>query len=276
MEIDEIWRQWLLENLQRGCKPEELVQILQQNGFSMASIKAEMKDKFPSTPFAVMNNGDKNIDNSDRNVDFHQLANVAITQNPNAEKLQNDNAQLFILPNFMTAEECEQTIAEMNKKLRPSKVTVFDGDKAFRTSTTCDLGLQDSDFIQRIDRKIADVVGIPVAFSETIQGQKYQIGQEFKAHTDYFAPNSEEYRKFAGELGQRTWTCMVYLNDTEQGGQTHFTQLGAEFSPSRGTAVMWNNLKPNGEVNPYTLHHAKPVIEGEKYVITKWFRTRSS
>ena len=276
MEFDHAWRQWLTENLVRGCQPEQLVQTLLQHGFSLASIKAEMKGNFPNMPFAVLNHSNKGIDKADQNVDFQQLADVAITQNANAQQLQTQNAQLYILPDFMSAEECQQTIDLMNKKLRPSEVTVFNGDNAFRTSTTCDLGFQDSEFIVELDNKIADTLGIPVSCSEIIQGQKYQIGQEFKAHTDYFEPNSDEYNKFASELGQRTWTFMVYLNDTEQGGQTHFTRLGAEFSPKRGTAVIWNNLKANGEVNFQTIHHAKPVEQGEKYVITKWFRTKQN
>lgn len=272
-KIDSEWQGWIVENLNRGCSPEEIVKILLNNGFELAAIKAAMGKHYPSLPFAVLSGLEQPVEQS---IDFQALANVAITTNANATKLDTRAAQLFVLPNFMSAIECEQVIDVMNGHFRPSEITVSNGDDGFRTSSTCDLGYQDNDFIREIDERIARTLGIPREYSEIIQGQKYEVGQEFKAHTDYFEPNTEEYQRFASELGQRTWTFMVYLNSTQKGGETRFTRLGAEFSPEQGTAVIWNNLSATGAVNPSTMHHAKPVLVGQKYVITKWFRTRRS
>ena len=41
----------------------------------------------------------------------------------------------------------------------------------------------------------------------------------------------------------------------------------------RGLA--WNNLLMDGSPNPATLHEAMPVLRGQKYVVTKWFRAAS-
>jgi prolyl 4-hydroxylase len=38
--------------------------------------------------------------------------------------------------------------------------------------------------------------------------------------------------------------------------------------------LIWNNALPDGAPNQNTLHAARPVIKGTKYVVTKWFRTR--
>jgi prolyl 4-hydroxylase len=38
--------------------------------------------------------------------------------------------------------------------------------------------------------------------------------------------------------------------------------------------VGWNNRRPDGSLNPATLHHAMKVRKGLKYVITKWYRER--
>ena len=38
--------------------------------------------------------------------------------------------------------------------------------------------------------------------------------------------------------------------------------------------VIWNNLKADGSPNPMSLHAARPVESGVKYVVTKWFRER--
>nr|WP_239059348.1 2OG-Fe(II) oxygenase [Alteromonas hispanica] len=108
--------------------------------------------------------------------------------------------------------------------------------------------------------------------SEPIQAQHYDIDQEFKQHTDYFEPGSSEYSKFAGRRGQRSWTCMVYLNTVERGGDTEFLHLKKRFSPKQGDVLVWCNVDKNGIVNPKSLHQAHPVEAGEKYVITQWCR----
>ena len=66
-------------------------------------------------------------------------------------------------------------------------------------------------------------MGINSSYSEIIQGQIYEIGQEFKVHTDTFEGAAfEEHTK---ERGQRTYTFMIYLNDVEEGGETEFPEL---------------------------------------------------
>ena len=38
--------------------------------------------------------------------------------------------------------------------------------------------------------------------------------------------------------------------------------------------MVWNNATPEGLPNEDTLHAGTPVFAGQKYVLTKWFRTR--
>jgi prolyl 4-hydroxylase len=102
------------------------------------------------------------------------------------------------------------------------------------------------------------------------------VGQEFKAHTDYFEPNTDEYVKFAGDRGNRTWTFMIYLNETKKGGGTNFVKLDKIFYPKKGAAVVWNNLCKDGIPNPNSMHAGMPVEKGEKVVITKWFREKGT
>ena len=68
---------------------------------------------------------------------------------------------------------------------------------------------------------------------------------------------------------------MVYLNDVKKGGETTFRRLGKTFVPRQGNALVWNNLYP-WCINPFTTHEALPVLEGNKWVITKWFRQKPS
>ena len=124
-----------------------------------------------------------------------------------------------------------------------------------------------------LDQRFAALFGVDPRLSEPIQGQRYDPGEYFKEHTDWFAPGTQEYATHTDRGGQRTWTVMVYLNAVERGGDTLFRRLGRSFTPVPGMALAWNNLQADGTPNPFTLHEALPVAAGHKWVITKWFRT---
>lgn len=263
--MNQEWRDWTQLNLSRGCNPVELVEILRRNGFGTKAIKAVMKDRYPASYRAP------------DEIDYPGLSQCALARNPGAvgaEALDDERLQLYLLKNFLSPEECEGIMALMDSKLRPSTVTTGNLHYGYRTSSTCDLGQMTAPLIKTIDLKIARTLGLNVAWSEEIQGQKYLVGQEFKAHTDYFQPQSAEYEKFAGARGQRSWTFMIYLNTTDAGGATRFTKIGRDFLPEQGTAVVWNNLLDDGTPNAMTEHHGMPVEKGYKSIITKWFRDR--
>jgi ribosomal protein L16 Arg81 hydroxylase len=204
--------------------------------------------------------------------EYQKLSELPILKN--AKIIDNDKAQLCVIENFLSDYECDELIKLINTELFPSKVSYPDENIGQRTSSTCDLGFLDNQVVRQLEEKIANCLGLSLKFSEIIQGQKYEVGQEFKPHTDFFDPNGEEYRLYASERGNRTWTFMIYLNDTTAGGETDFPQLGKRFAPQKGTAVAWNNLDKEGKPNHNTLHCGMPVIEGEKFIVTKWFCER--
>lgn len=121
---------------------------------------------------------------------------------------------------------------------------------------------------------VASLAGVPMANAEPLTILRYGPGQEYKAHMDYLVgPATGEQMQRTG--GQRLVTAFVYLNDVQQGGETDFPELGARISPSSGRAVKFFNLTPAGEPNPRTLHAGCPVIKGEKWLATYWFRERA-
>jgi prolyl 4-hydroxylase len=262
--VDSEWQEWVDTNLARGCDTQELHNIMRNNGFATDIIKQMMGDSYPSEP---------SQENNDNPIDYLALSQ---TMDKHLEKtgavpLENDALQIYTIDNFLTAEECERLVTLTEAGLQPSTVTHDNGDKAFRTSETCHLDPNNA-FVKYIDEKIAQTLGVNPSFSEAIQAQRYAIGQEFKAHHDYFAPDMDIYSDFTEQMGQRTWTFMIYLNDTRQGGGTHFPYLDQIFYPQQGKAVIWNNLYPDGVPNRNTLHHGMPVEAGKKVIITKWFR----
>lgn len=192
---------------------------------------------------------------------------------PGIMRVPGARAELFMLRHFLDAATCDALIARIEQDRRPSTIADPNGDAAFRTSETCDLPMDAPD-IAALDERFSELSGIARAFGEPIQGQRYEAGQEFKAHTDYFDPGGADFARYCTVAGQRTWTFMVYLNDVEAGGATRFKVLDKLIQPERGKLVCWNNRRADGSVNPATLHHAMKVRKGLKYVITKWYRER--
>ncbi len=271
--LDGTWPKWLRENIARNCSAEQLLGILLRNGFSQGSIREHMGALFPASSALLREQG------AEAAADYPAISRVRITRPDsglNVQRLVTDKLQLYTLDNFMSDDECKLIVKISGKHLRPSTVTTGDRDKGYRTSSTSDLGLLNNPDVMKLDEKIARTLGVNLAYSEGIQAQRYETGQEFKKHTDFFAPGSAEYATYAGMRGQRTWTFMVYLNEGMQGGGTKFFAVDKIFTPRRGMAVVWNNLNPDGSPNVNTLHSGLPVEKGHKIIITKWFRDRGA
>ncbi len=181
--------------------------------------------------------------------------------------------ELFQCRDFLSAELCEELMALIDAGRRPSTIADDNGESYFRTSETCDLSASEP-AVQRLEAMLLELNGIDPAHGEPVQGQRYAVGQEFKAHTDYFAPDGLDFHKFCSVAGQRTWTYMIYLNYVLAGGATRFKTVGKTFQPEAGKLLCWNNRRPDGSVNPNTLHHGMKVRKGVKYVITKWYREK--
>jgi len=196
-----------------------------------------------------------------------------LARTPGVQRVPGPKVAMFIAKNFLDATTCTEIMRLIDLDRRPSTIADPNGDYAFRTSETCDLDSQDPT-VKQVEDRISAFMGIDPRHGEPLQGQRYEVGQEFKAHTDYFEPNGADFAKYCTVAGQRTWTVMIYLNHVEAGGATRFKALDKIVQPETGKLIAWNNLRPNGTPNPSTLHHAMKVRAGTKYVITKWFRER--
>jgi prolyl 4-hydroxylase len=192
---------------------------------------------------------------------------------PGVQKVPSPKLSLFIHRGFLDEAECRRIIELIDARRRPSTVSDDLGDKYFRTSETCDFDRAEP-AVAALDARIAELTGLDPAHGEPMQGQRYAVGQEFKAHTDYFEPDGPDYRRFCSKTGQRTWTVMIYLNEPEAGGATRFKTIGKVVQPETGKLLAWNNLRPDGRVNVNTLHHGMKVRAGTKYIVTKWYRER--
>lgn len=180
---------------------------------------------------------------------------------------------------FLSEEECDYLMEISRSKLQRS--TVFDfatgGRKTDprRTSRGCTLEEYRSDpIIQNIEEKISLLTNIPKEHGEDLQVARYQEGEEFKPHYDYFDLNMKGGRMACEQGGQRIATLIMYLCTPEEGGETIFPFLKVKAKPIRRNALLFYDCKENEIVDPSTLHGGAPVIIGEKWIATKWLRAR--
>lgn len=186
-------------------------------------------------------------------------------------KADSPHIELYYAEDWLSPEECATLIAMIDADRVPSELMGDPGDPEFRNSESCNLDRWHP-LVNAIDTRISDMLGIPHEHGETVQGQRYAPGQQFKTHADYLHPGIPNYSKEQMVGGQRSWTAMIYLNQPEAGGETDFPYAGLRIEPRAGMLLAWNNMNPDGGLNPMTHHQGMTVTGGVKYIVTKWFR----
>jgi prolyl 4-hydroxylase len=210
----------------------------------------------------------------DYRITLGAYVNARLQVNPKAFRIPCNNVlDIYIVRDFLDERDCREMIALIDRDNEPSKLLSYNGDPEFRTSHSCNVDPGDP-IVQRVEGKLTNLMGIEPIHGETIQGQLYTVGQQFKPHYDFFHKTEAYWQEMVRSGGQRTWTAMVFLNDVEGGGETHFPSASVKVTPKRGNLLCWNNMDLIGEPNSYALHQGMPVTAGTKYIITKWFRER--
>lgn len=193
---------------------------------------------------------------------------------PEVQKVPLKGLDLYVRQNFLSAADCRFLIDKIDEVARPSSVYVQGSEESYRTSSSGDLDRWDRGVLA-IDLRICGLMGIDPSHGETLQGQRYEPSQQFRAHHDFFHVSQPYWPEQEAHGGQRSWTAMIYLNEPEAGGATDFPGAGASVAPRTGALLMWNNMAADGSPNPASLHAGLPVTGGVKYIVTKWFRERA-
>lgn len=196
-----------------------------------------------------------------------------LDDNPKVYCFPTEKAQIYGMRGFLSAKQCRTLIKAIDRDAQPSTLFSPHKDPDFRTSSSCNFQRGHPDVVE-VTQMIADLLGIPAEHGETIQGQRYRVGEQFKLHHDFFHPNTSYWEQVMASAGQRSWTAMVYLNAPQSGGATNFPHLGFGVAPETGMLLAWNNMQPDGIPNRDTAHIGTPVTAGTKYIITNWFRER--
>ena len=109
-----------------------------------------------------------------------------------------------------------------------------------------------------LDTKLETIIDWPIQYAEKFQMMKYGVGDFFKPHSDYI-DHLKEHNRIA--------TLIMYLNTPKKGGETIFPIDRVKVSANKGDAVFFDYSKERK-----VLHAGCRVVEGEKIILTKWFR----
>ncbi|KAJ3676339.1 hypothetical protein LUZ60_003751 [Juncus effusus] len=205
----------------------------------------------------------------------------------------------FVYEGFLTDEECDHLKSLAKSELKRSAVADNLSGKStlseVRTSSGMFISKAKDPIVSTIEEKIAAWTFLPKENGEDIQVLRYEHGQKYDPHYDYFTDKVNTLRG-----GHRIATVLMYLSDVKKGGETVFpnadlesphhrggrkhireealsecAQHGVAVKPRKGDALLFFSLLPDATADPKSLHAGCPVLDGEKWSATKWIRVAS-
>ena len=139
-----------------------------------------------------------------------------------------------------------------------------------------------------LEKRISNLLMTDDKVQESWNVLRYDKGQHYHAHYDYFEP--ESFHEVADDPGvQRHYTLLLYLSEPEEGGETAFPweyrnrlddadfsfencDSGIKVRPKMGDAVYFESIFPDHSLDELSLHAGCPPSKGMKWVATKWIR----
>lgn len=198
----------------------------------------------------------------------------------------------FLYSGFLSDTECDHLVSLAKGSMEKSMVADNDSGKSVasqaRTSSGTFLAKHEDEIVSAIEKRVAAWTFLPEENAESLQVLRYETGQKYDAHFDYFHDRNNLKRG-----GQRVATVLMYLTDVNKGGETVFpnaegshlqykdetwsecSRSGLAVKPKKGDALLFFNLHVNATADTGSLHGSCPVIEGEKWSATKWIHVRS-
>ncbi|XP_043811658.1 prolyl 4-hydroxylase 1 isoform X3 [Manihot esculenta] len=198
----------------------------------------------------------------------------------------NWSPRIIVLHDFLSKEECDYLRAIALPRLQISTVVDTKTGKGIKSNVRTSSGMflsfeeKKNPMVQAIEKRISVYSQVPVENGELMQVLRYEKGQFYKPHHDYF---SDTFNLKRG--GQRIATMLMYLSDNVEGGETYFPMAGSGecscggkamkglcVKPNQGDAVLFWSMGLDGQSDPNSLHGGCEVLSGEKWSATKWMR----
>lgn len=190
----------------------------------------------------------------------------------------NSKYNIIEIPSFISNEECDRIInISIKKGLQKSELYVKDSDEIdtnIRNSNQVWL----SDEIpeaKNISEKVEKLLNIPKSHQEELQVLQYNKNGKYDPHYDACNDMDDEEnacKRMNGNAGPRYLTVIIYLNDDFTGGTTYFPLIDKHIIPVKGKALIFQDTeyrKPY-KVLEKSIHGGEPIIDGSKWIMTKW------
>lgn len=205
---------------------------------------------------------------------------LAAWLNAPAPRMLCEGPAILTIEGFLSHAACDWL--RMRAETMTAPALVYDPEtgegrrEAVRTNNAARFELDGMDVVLALVReRIARTAGLPVPGLEWTQVLHYAVGQTFDWHFDWLDPGNPAYAADLAGRGQRIATCLVFLNDDFEGGETAFEAGGLRRRGRKGDALLWANTLPDGAVDPRTRHAGLPPTAGEKWVLSQWLRGRA-
>jgi prolyl 4-hydroxylase len=277
-------RGWIEHNLDRGCPPGQLIEGMIAQRFDPPIAQGLVRAFLDARAAGVALTADTvRIDLPDADCVSDPPRMTAGNSIRVADRVVTIVARvarplIAVLANVLSAEECGQLIALARSRLTPS--TVVDpgtGKKSvaeYRNSEGMFFLPGETPLIAALDARFSQLMNLPIDHGEGLQVLRYGPRTRYTPHFDFLVPRNEDSEQSLRRSGQRVSSLVAYLNDVPGGGETTFPHVGLSVCPQRGNAVYFEYCNGRGQVDAASLHAGEPVIEGEKWAMTKWMRER--
>lgn len=177
-----------------------------------------------------------------------------------------DALEINLFPGLFSAAECDLVLAAAEPRYLRSTIHDSRGRETphpLRSSDGAPIHwLIEDPAIQALNRRLARASGTTYAQAEPLLVLRYQNGQEYRRHFD----------ALPSLTNQRVKTALVYLNDGYGGGETEFPRLGLKVKGRKGDVLVFRNAAPDGTPDPLSEHAGLPVVDGVKYLASRWIR----
>ena len=197
-QITRDWKQWIDDNLARGCRDDSMVESMIAAGvgpevarqwLAIAKTPAGSADRSTSASHTLAGLGMYSYETP-----RIPTAGCVIKTHDRDVRVALRLAQpvVAIFDGVLSADECDELIRLSRIKLQRSTIvdpqtgvhTVIDDRSSYGTF----FALNETAFIAQLDRRIAEVMHMPIKNGEGLQILNYKVGGEYKTHFDYFPP----------------------------------------------------------------------------------------
>ena len=179
------------------------------------------------------------------------------TANPNLERLADE---IFIYPNFLSAEECSAIVSEVESN--PEQTWANTEHYAENKEVIPYLQVVNgSSLISSAHERLSNLVAPDFEPLPSNSINRLLVGQSLQAHWD--SPGEDE--QISAEIDDPYQTChivkygtVIYLSEFT-GGEIYYTKQNIEYRPNIGDLVIHSSMEPYE-------HGVREVTSGVRYV----------